>query len=80
MFLLSESVIQFEKTKFSVKEPQLKGETEVLRIPVRRIGDLSHTSVVRVHTRDGSAKAGRDYHGFSKGKMLNKRDMCFKSY
>ena len=70
-FAISEPVIKFEKTKYSVKEPFEYGELAYVRIPVARYGDLSQTSVVRVHTKDGSAKAGRDYNRISKGISLH---------
>ena len=59
-------VIKFEKTKYSVKEPFEYGELAYVRISVDRYSDLLQTSVVHVHTKDGSAKAGRDYNRISK--------------
>ncbi|XP_013413797.1 FRAS1-related extracellular matrix protein 2-like [Lingula anatina] len=61
-------IIKFERTKYSVNEPMFSGEIATVEIPVVRLGDLSQTSIVRVHTKDGSAKSGpgNDYHGFSK--------------
>ena len=64
---LAESVIKFAERRFTVREPELSGETRILSIPVIRVGDTSKVAIVRVHTRDGTAKAGRDYVGFSNG-------------
>lgn len=38
-----------------------------VRIPVVRVGDTSKVSVVRVHTKDGSAVSGEDYYPVSQG-------------
>ncbi|XP_037655980.1 FRAS1-related extracellular matrix protein 2 isoform X2 [Choloepus didactylus] len=54
-------VIKFGETKFSVREPKEPGQSVVIRIPVIRQGDTSKASVVRVHTKDGSATSGEDY-------------------
>ncbi|XP_026776488.3 FRAS1-related extracellular matrix protein 2-like [Pangasianodon hypophthalmus] len=54
-------VIQFSETRLSVREPRNRDETETVRVSVQRLGDCSRTSIVRVHTRDGSATAGEDY-------------------
>ncbi|XP_037403103.1 FRAS1-related extracellular matrix protein 2a [Pygocentrus nattereri] len=58
-------IIKFAETKFSVSEPKESGQVSVVRIPVRRVGDSSMVSVVRVHTKDGSALSGEDYHPIS---------------
>ncbi|KAL7847345.1 hypothetical protein SRHO_G00223250 [Serrasalmus rhombeus] len=58
-------IIKFAETKFSVSEPKESGQVSVVRIPVRRVGDSSMVSVVRVHTKDGSAVSGEDYHPIS---------------
>uniref|UniRef100_A0A4W4G1W9 Calx-beta domain-containing protein n=1 Tax=Electrophorus electricus TaxID=8005 RepID=A0A4W4G1W9_ELEEL len=58
-------VIQFSETKFSVTKPREPSRVTVVRVPVRRAGDSSATSVVRVHTKDGSAVSGHDYHPVS---------------
>lgn len=75
-FAISEPVIKFENNKYSVKEPFEYGELAYVRIPVARYGDLSQTSVVRVHTKDGSAKSGRDYNRVSKGINLHSHNKC----
>lgn len=49
-------------------EPKESGQVSVVRIPVLRAGDTSKVSVVRVHTKDGSATSGEDYHPISEGK------------
>ncbi|XP_036620894.1 FRAS1-related extracellular matrix protein 3 [Trichosurus vulpecula] len=59
-------VIKFSKGKYSVQEPQHPGDSAVLRIPVVRLGDTSKVSVVRTHTKDGSAASGEDYNPVSK--------------
>lgn len=64
----SEPIIKFAETKLSVHEPKESGKMSVVRIPVLRVGDSSRVSVVRVHTKDGSALSGEDYHPISQGK------------
>ena len=63
-----EAIIRFGETKFSVNEPKNSGQVSVVKIPVLRVGDTSKVSVVRVHTKDGSATSGEDYHPVSEGK------------
>uniref|UniRef100_A0A4W4F1X1 Cadherin domain-containing protein n=1 Tax=Electrophorus electricus TaxID=8005 RepID=A0A4W4F1X1_ELEEL len=58
-------VIRFGATKFSVREPTESGQVSVVTVPVQRVGDISKVSVVRVHTKDGSAASGEDYHPVS---------------
>ncbi|XP_033631977.1 extracellular matrix protein 3-like [Asterias rubens] len=59
------SVIKFPETRFSVNEPLSEDDVSTVTIPVIRMGDLSQTSVVRVFTKDGSAKSGVDYNPLS---------------
>uniref|UniRef100_A0A8C5EMK9 FRAS1-related extracellular matrix protein 2-like n=2 Tax=Gouania willdenowi TaxID=441366 RepID=A0A8C5EMK9_GOUWI len=59
------AIISFGETKFSVNEPKEKGQISVVKIVVLRVGDTSKVSVVRVHTKDGSATSGEDYHPIS---------------
>ncbi|XP_067348338.1 FRAS1-related extracellular matrix protein 2a isoform X1 [Channa argus] len=59
------SIIRFLETKFSVREPKEAGAVATVRIPVVRVGDASKVSVVRVHTKDGSAVSGEDYYPVS---------------
>ncbi|XP_028275656.1 FRAS1-related extracellular matrix protein 2b [Parambassis ranga] len=59
------AIISLGETKFSVNEPKEKGQVSVVKIPVLRAGDTSKVSVVRVHTKDGSATSGEDYHPIS---------------
>ncbi|XP_059121206.1 FRAS1-related extracellular matrix protein 2-like isoform X2 [Peromyscus eremicus] len=66
------AVIKFGETKFSVTEPSKPGESVVVKIPVVRQGDTSKVSIVRVHTKDGSATSGEDYHPMSEGKKIEK--------
>ncbi|KAJ8412507.1 hypothetical protein AAFF_G00128430 [Aldrovandia affinis] len=58
-------IIKFGETKFSVSEPKESGQVSVVRVLVLRVGDASQVSVVRVHTKDGSATSGEDYHPVS---------------
>ncbi|XP_030630785.1 FRAS1-related extracellular matrix protein 2 [Chanos chanos] len=58
-------IIRFSETRFFVREPPGAGESVAVRIQVQRLGDCSKVSVVRVHTRDGSATAGEDYRPLS---------------
>ncbi|XP_072547608.1 FRAS1-related extracellular matrix protein 2b [Salminus brasiliensis] len=59
------AIIRFGATKFSVSEPTESGQVSVVKVPVQRLGDTSKVSVVRVHTKDGSASSGEDYHPVS---------------
>ncbi|NXC03213.1 FREM2 protein, partial [Orthonyx spaldingii] len=59
------AIIKFGETKFSVSEPKDTRQVAVVKIPVLRLGDTSKVSVVRVHTKDGSATSGEDYHPIS---------------
>lgn len=68
-FSTSESIIRFAEIKYSVREPQLPGEIAVVKIPVLRQGDTSKVSVVRIHTKDGSATSGEDYNPLSQGQQ-----------
>ncbi|KAM7374500.1 hypothetical protein PAMP_007153 [Pampus punctatissimus] len=58
-------IIRFLETKFSVSEPKEAGAVATVRIPVVRVGDTSKVSMVRVHTKDGSAVSGEDYYPVS---------------
>lgn len=60
------------ETKFSVNEPKEAGAVATVKIPVVRVGDTSKVSVVRVHTKDGSAISGEDYHPVSQGTAVFK--------
>lgn len=64
----SEAIIQFSEIKYSVREPIVKGNLATVKIPILRFGDTSKVSVVRVHTKDGSATSGEDYNPLSEGK------------
>lgn len=68
LFLPVEPIIRFLETKFSVSEPKEAGAVAIVRVPVVRMGDTSKVSVVRVHTKDGSAVSGEDYYPVSQGK------------
>uniref|UniRef100_H3AF05 FRAS1 related extracellular matrix 2 n=2 Tax=Latimeria chalumnae TaxID=7897 RepID=H3AF05_LATCH len=59
------AIIKFGETKFSVSEPKEPGQITVIKIPVLRLGDTSKVSIVRVHTKDGSATSGVDYNPVS---------------
>ncbi|KAG7461729.1 hypothetical protein MATL_G00194240 [Megalops atlanticus] len=58
-------IIRFSEIKYSVREPQVPGGIAVVKIPVVRVGDTSKVSLVRVHTKDGSATSGEDYNPLS---------------
>uniref|UniRef100_A0A8D0L5A9 FRAS1 related extracellular matrix 3 n=1 Tax=Sphenodon punctatus TaxID=8508 RepID=A0A8D0L5A9_SPHPU len=58
-------VIKFSETKYSIQEPQEPGEIAVVKIGVLRLGDSSKVSIVRIHTKDGSASSGEDYNPMS---------------
>ncbi|XP_044133029.1 FRAS1-related extracellular matrix protein 3 [Bufo gargarizans] len=58
-------IIRFSEVKYSIKEPQEFGEIAVVKIPILRVGDSSKVSIVRVHTKDGSATSGEDYNPLS---------------
>lgn len=73
-----EAVIKFGETKFSITEPSGPGESAVVKIPVIRQGDTSKVSIVRVHTKDGSATSGEDYHPVSEGMGLSRVVSCMK--
>ncbi|ELK35063.1 FRAS1-related extracellular matrix protein 2 [Myotis davidii] len=60
------TIIKFGEIKFSINEPKEPGQSVVIKIPVIRQGDTSKVSIVRVHTKDGSATSGEDYHPVSK--------------
>ncbi|KAF7645666.1 hypothetical protein LDENG_00200340, partial [Lucifuga dentata] len=68
------AIIRFGETKFSVNEPKESGHVSMVKIPVLRIGDTSKVSVVRVHTKDGSATSGEDYHPISDEIVFKKGD------
>ncbi|XP_017206108.3 FRAS1-related extracellular matrix protein 2 [Oryctolagus cuniculus] len=59
------TIIKFGETKFIITEPKEQGESVIIKIPVIRQGDTSKVSIVRVHTKDGSATSGEDYHPVS---------------
>nr|XP_043898522.1 FRAS1-related extracellular matrix protein 2a isoform X2 [Solea senegalensis] len=58
-------IIRFSENKFSVSEPKEVGAVATVRVPVVRVGDTSKVSLVRVHTKDGSAVSGEDYYPVS---------------
>uniref|UniRef100_A0A8C3G2X1 FRAS1 related extracellular matrix 2b n=1 Tax=Cyclopterus lumpus TaxID=8103 RepID=A0A8C3G2X1_CYCLU len=68
------AIIRFGETKFSVNEPKESGQVSVVKIPVLRVGDTSKVSVVRVHTKDGSATSGEDYHPISEEIVFKEGD------
>lgn len=76
-FSPTEAIIKFGVTKFSVSEPTEPGQVSVVKVPVLRVGDVSKVSVVRVHTKDGSATSGEDYHPVSRGE---KEQTCLHIY
>ncbi|KAI3354096.1 hypothetical protein L3Q82_018646 [Scortum barcoo] len=68
------AIIRFGETKFSVNEPKESGQMSVVKIPVLRVGDTSKVSIVRVHTKDGSATSGEDYHPISEEIVFKEGD------
>ncbi|XP_071544014.1 FRAS1-related extracellular matrix protein 2-like [Panulirus ornatus] len=60
------STVRLEESRVSVKEPQSAEAQQVVRLGVLRTGDTSTTVAVRLHTKDGSATAGKDYFAISK--------------
>ncbi|KAL6115857.1 frem2 [Pungitius sinensis] len=68
------AIIRFGETKFSVSEPKESGQLSVVKILVLRVGDTSKVSVVRVHTKDGSATSGEDYHPISEEIVFKQGD------
>ncbi|KAL2094306.1 hypothetical protein ACEWY4_009025 [Coilia grayii] len=67
-------IIKLGEVKFSVNEPKEAGQVTMVKIPVLRVGDTSQVSVVRVHTKDGSATSGEDYHPISEDVEFKKGD------
>ncbi|XP_077361848.1 FRAS1-related extracellular matrix protein 2-like [Festucalex cinctus] len=67
-------VIRFSETKFSASEPTQVAGVAVMRISVVRLGDTSKVSIVRVHTKDGSAMSGEDYHPVSQDIVFKQGD------
>uniref|UniRef100_A0A8C7ZI10 Fras1 related extracellular matrix 3 n=1 Tax=Oryzias sinensis TaxID=183150 RepID=A0A8C7ZI10_9TELE len=68
------AIIQFSEIKYSVREPLVKGNLATVKIPILRFGDTSKVSVVRVHTKDGSATSGEDYNPLSEDVEFKKGD------
>ncbi|XP_038062968.1 extracellular matrix protein 3-like [Patiria miniata] len=58
-------IIKFPETRFTVNEPTNEDDISTVRIPVIRMGDTTQVSIVRVFTKDGSAKSGIDYNPLS---------------
>lgn len=54
--------IQFEKSAYSMPEPDAKDQISTLTVQVIRSGDVAMAASVRCSTRDGSALSGTDYH------------------
>jgi len=54
--------IQFERSAYSIPEPDARDQISTLTIRVVRTGDIAMAASVHCHTRDGSALAGTDYH------------------
>jgi hypothetical protein len=49
-----------------VGEPKINGQITHVTVAVRRTGDPSKSSRVRIYTVDGTAEAGRDYQPITK--------------
>ncbi|XP_078259348.1 FRAS1-related extracellular matrix protein 2-like [Rhinoraja longicauda] len=69
------AVIKFGEAKFSISEPKEPGQIAVVKIPVLRQGDVSKVSIVRVHTKDGSAVSGEDYNPLSEDVQFKEGDI-----
>lgn len=52
--VITEAIIKFGETKFSVSEPKDTRQVAVVKIPVIRLGDTSKVSVVRVREANGA--------------------------
>ena len=76
-YLFPEPIIKFPTTKFSIDEPTDPDDVAIVRIPIIRMGDSSQTSVVRVHTKDGSAKSGLDYNPMSRSMYITFTRLSF---
>lgn len=66
------SGIGFEKKRHFVNEPRGSGENSFVTLAVIRNGDTSKISVVRLFTKDGSAKADLDFAPLSKVLLFRK--------
>lgn len=60
------SAIGFNQKRHFVNEPTDKDEVRYVRLVLVRNGDTSRTSIVRLYTKDGSAKADKDFAPLSK--------------
>lgn len=56
---------------YTVNEPIIKGDVNVVRVRVVRVGDVSAVSVVSVSTERGSALPGRDFRPYSEGNNVS---------
>lgn len=63
-------MIKFDRSQYTVNEPIIRGDVNILHVPVIRLGDTSGTSEVRVSTKSGSASAGRDFNAFSRCMLI----------
>lgn len=59
--LHTEPVIQFTKERVFVVGPAVAGASVEALITIKKTGDPTTRSKVRVYTLDGSAKAGKGY-------------------
>ncbi|XP_076041195.1 extracellular matrix protein 3-like [Oratosquilla oratoria] len=53
--------VEFESRRVSVREPALAGARRAVKVAILRKGDLGTPVALHVFTRDGTARAGKDY-------------------
>lgn len=61
------SVISFAEARYRIVEPLTPRRIQWLSIPVLRTGNLTRSDIVRVITKDGTAKSGQDYEAVDTG-------------
>ena len=66
IFTFPEPTLQFEKTAYSIAEPESTIDFAEVTVRVQRTGERNRTAMVRCSTRDGSALSGLDYDANSK--------------
>ena len=64
--------MQFENDKYRISEPKTPGKSPAkLEVVLVRSGDVSSASVLQIVSKDGSAKAGKDYEAINRGNLSN---------
>jgi hypothetical protein len=70
-FCQTEPAVQFGSDKLKISEPKVPGKSPAkLQVELVRTGDVSSASVVQVFSKDGSAKAGKDYEAVNRGETI----------